>query len=368
MTGWMDKAVRRLAAEAREFRRWKALRRPDDVRAYYGWDRLPDRSEHVSGGIVKCLDLAERFPNSPDKANLLYLVSSALPERRELLARAARRAGGKVVLNQNGVAYPGWAGADWQAMNAPNARVHAAADFVVYQSEFCRRCAERFLGARKGPGEVLYNPVDTDVFRPAHAPLPQLPVRLLLAGSHHQFYRVQTAVDALNLLRISGVEATLEIAGRCRWINDEREAEHQVREYVQTLGLTTAVTCSGSYTQEEAPSLFQRAHVLLHTKYNDPCPRLVVEAMATGLPVVYSSSGGLPELVGEDAGAGVAAPLAWERIHPPPPAGLVLAIQTVLAEYRKYSSAARRRAVLRFNVNDWIQAHRRIFEFLAGEV
>ena len=99
MSALTGKILRRLAAEWREFRRWEALRSPDDVRAYYGMDRLPSREEPISGGIVKCLDLAERFPNFPDQANLLYLVSSALPERRELLARAAHRAGGKVVLN-----------------------------------------------------------------------------------------------------------------------------------------------------------------------------------------------------------------------------------------------------------------------------
>ena len=50
MSGWANKAVRRLAAEMREFRRWKALRAADDVRVYYGMDRLPSRAEPISGG------------------------------------------------------------------------------------------------------------------------------------------------------------------------------------------------------------------------------------------------------------------------------------------------------------------------------
>ena len=83
------KVIGRLAAEVREFRRWEALRDPRDLRVYYGMDRLPERSGDVSGGFVKCLDLAARFPNSAAKANLLYLVSSALPALAVILLQIA---------------------------------------------------------------------------------------------------------------------------------------------------------------------------------------------------------------------------------------------------------------------------------------
>ena len=88
MMVWVRKGVRRLGAEVREWRRWDALRHADDIRVYYGMDRLPERTDPISGGIVKCLDLADAFPNHVTRPNLLYLVSSALPARRELLARA----------------------------------------------------------------------------------------------------------------------------------------------------------------------------------------------------------------------------------------------------------------------------------------
>ena len=32
-------------------------------------------------------------------------------------------------------------------------------------------------------------------------------------------------------------------------------------------------------------------------KYKDPCPSYLVEAMSCGLPILYSNSGGLPEIV-----------------------------------------------------------------------
>ena len=364
MIGLARKIVRRLAAEVREFRRWEALRSPNDLRAYFGMDRLPERDGPISGGIVKCLDLAARFPNSPDKANLLYLVSSALPARRELLARAAHRAGGKVVLNQNGVAYPAWAGADWRARNAPNARVHARADCVVYQSEFCRRCAERFLGARSGSSQVLYNPVDTDLFSPragfdrrVAAPV------LLVAGSHHDTYRVKTAIDALAIVRRRGIEARLVVAGRLVWGPD---GEAEARQWARAAGVATAAEFLGPYSQAVAPELFRKADALVHLKVQDACPRLVVEAMASGVPPVYSATGGVPELAGEEAGVGIPGQENFEAIHPPSVEAVVDAILCLLANREALARQARARAVRLFSVHDWLEAHQCIFESLAG--
>ena len=360
MRGWVAKGIRRLAAEAREFRRWEALKEAGDIRVYYGLDRLPSREKPISGGIVKCLDLAERFPNSPDKANLLYLVSSALPERRELLARAAQRAGGRFVLNQNGVAYPAWAGADWQQQNVPNAHVHEVADFVVYQSEFCRRCAERFLGPRKGPGEVLYNPVDTKVFAPRQEVdgKTDSPV-LLVAGSHHEGYRVQIAIEALARVRKNGMKARLRVAGRLVWSQD---AEAEARQWVREAGVEEAVEFVGSYSQAEAPALVQNAHALIHVKVQDPCPRLVVEAMACGLPVVYSATGGVPELVGSEAGVGIPGKEDFEVMHSPSAEAVADATRNLLANREKLAHQARARAVRMFSATNWVEAHARIFQ------
>ena len=62
-----------------------------------------------------------------------------------------------MVHNQNGVFYPAWYEGDWQRQNEVMAHSYHLADYVFWQSEFCRRTANMFLGKRKGPGEVLYN-------------------------------------------------------------------------------------------------------------------------------------------------------------------------------------------------------------------
>jgi glycosyltransferase involved in cell wall biosynthesis len=359
------------AAMIRENIRWKCspVRRSSGLRVFYGYETLPTSKEIASGGLVKTQDLQTLFPNTPRGPNILYLISSALPPYAPRMAQCAKKAGAKVVLNQNGVAYPAWHELGWETTNRFMREVLQQADYVFYQSRFCKLGADRFLDHRDKACEVLYNPVDTTFFHPAPSGLPPSPVRLLLAGSHNHFYRVQVAIDTVRRLRATGFDTKLEIAGHCRWTANAASAVEQVRQYVEAHSLSSDVNVSGPYTQEHANLLFQRSHILIHPQYNDSCPRLVAEAMASGLPVVYSASGGTPELVGEVAGVGAPAPLDWEKIHPPDANLLAQAIGKILADYPQYSSAARTRAVRICDLKPWIARHCYVFDrLLKGEI
>lgn len=329
-------------------------------RVFYGHKHIPMGSEKASGGIIKCQDLQKSFPNHLKDPNLLYLVSSALPVNVQYIVRHALRCGGKLVWNQNGVAYPAWHGPGWEKTNAPMKRLMHSADYVVYQSRFCKEGADKYLGPFQGEYRILYNPVDTEIFVPATEKAASL--RLLLTGSHHHFYRVQRVIEALALLIGEIPEVTLSIAGRYVWQTKQEEALQEAEELAKRLGVTDHVEFLGAYSQEQAVGLLQNAHILIHPKYNDPCPRLVVEGMACGLPVVYSASGGVPELVGEEAGVGINAPLDWQADHPPKAEDICQAVLQIWSDYTVYSQAARSRAVARFDLQFWLRQHKEIFE------
>jgi glycosyltransferase involved in cell wall biosynthesis len=348
---------------ARQRRRWREIAsarpRQGAVAVSYGVESMPAPDDVVFGGAVKFSLLHERLPNAPRDFNVLYLGSSSMPLDARALVALARRRGAVFAWNQNGVAYPGWYGHGWELVNRPRARLLHEADVVFYQSDFCKLGADRFYGEPTGRWEILPNPVDTRRFAPASRP--DRPLTLLLGGNQYQRYRVEIALETLALVRRQVPDARLLVAGVLSFVPD---GEGAALDLARRLGLADAVELLGPYTQAEAPALMHRADLLLHTKYNDPCPTIVLEAMASGLPVVYSASGGVPELVGEDAGVGVPAPLDWEHDHPPPPCELTEAVLTVSEQLAEFGAAARGRAVARFGSERWISRHIEVFEEL----
>ena len=269
----------------------------------------------------------QKYPEKKLLTNILYLVSSAVPKHAEVLIQYLKEKGIKFVWNQNGVAYPAWAGDGYEATNTRLAKLLHMADYVVYQSEFCRLSADRYLGASNVPHKVVYNPVDTVKFTPSDFP-PSLDTwRLLITGTHLQPERVLLILETLAELISRGQNAKLVIAGRLAW----PDGANETREAIQQLNLSGNVELLGAYTQDQAPRIYQAAHILFHIKYKDPCPTVPIEAMSCGVPVIGSLSGGMPELVSDEGGVLLEVPDVWGRMYYPEPEEMVEAVYKIMS-------------------------------------
>lgn len=347
----------RVERYARAAARWARLLAPrppaPGLRVSYGHDRVPAPGEPARGSTVVFQRLASVFPSSPADFTLLYLGSTWLPRDLRALLWAARRRRASVVLNQNGVGYPAWAGARTAAVNRPLREALIAADHVLYQSEFCKRSADQFVGPPRGAWEILPNAVDVERFTPAPSAPADGPVLLLAGDQTHGPLRVELALRTLErLVRREHPDARLVVTGELGWSPAPLAAE---------LGLADRIALVGRYAQRDAPSLFRSAHVLLHTQMNDSCPSVVLEAMACGVPVVHPASGGTVELVADEAGIGVPHRASWHRLDPPAPEAVAEAVSRVLADHDRYREAARRRASEHFGLARWLARHAELF-------
>lgn len=325
-----------------------------------GFGGVLDDGRPVHGGAVKLLTLRDAFPCDERKFSVLYAVSSAQPPFAGDLVKQCRALGIRLVWNQNGVGYPAWAGEGALEVNASMQHLRSQANFVIYQSEFCRRCADKFLGLTKTGSQVLMNPVDLKFFAPPQEPLSAKPLRMLAMGTQNYPARALHGIDAAGELLAGGIDCHLTLAGTILWKGGEAE----VAAHVRKAGLEGRFLRRGSFGRQEAAELCRSHHILLHPKYMDPCPTVVAEALASGLPVVGSASGGLPEMV--DAACGVLLPVeeTWEELLTPSGKQLAQAVADLAERWPEASAAARARAELLFDQTAWIEAHAKIFHSL----
>jgi len=104
----------------------------------------------------------------------------------------------------------------------------------------------------------------------------------------------------------------------------------ELEELAQRLGIRDKVEFTGFLSQEELREIYSKSHLFLHpsrtteAKDQEGVPNAMLEAMATGLPVVATRHGGIPEAV-PDGEAGILVP---ERS----PDQLAAAIEKVLSD------------------------------------
>lgn len=318
-------------------------------------------SGNVGGPLVKLQRLQRFFPEHYFNYNLIYGLSNS-PHLHASVFSLLRRKRIPFVLNQNGIFYPGWFNGDCHTMNKQMEPAYHFADFVFWQSKFCRQAADLFLGKRHSPGEVVYNSVNTDIFKPNLSKPPNSTFVFLHTGKipSHANYSLGLMISALSYARLSGLNASLWIAGLVEDLAYVHRAAHNSN-------VLDFVKLTGPYTQAQAPSIYTKADAYITLKYQDNCPNAVIEAMACGLPVLYSASGGTPELVGSEAGFGLNVPQDWERPHMPSIESVCQGMHQIAFSSQQLSTSARIRALSMFALDSWIAKHQQVFQMLLSQ-
>lgn len=149
---------------------------------------------------------------------------------------------------------------------------------------------------------VIRNGIDLDQFqfRGFHLPSPyQDRLRVIYAGRLVKEKGVHTVLEALAILKRdypNSPRIDLTVLGT-------GAAEYQIKleHLALDLGISESIDFHGWIPREEIPSFLGKFNVLvLPTIHPEPLARVIHEAMAVGLVVVATPTGGTPELVHND--------------------------------------------------------------------
>jgi glycosyltransferase involved in cell wall biosynthesis len=160
------------------------------------------------------------------------------------------------------------------------------ADSVVVPSGFLAGVFRR----RGIPVHVVPNVIDLDRFRPRPRRDPGRAPHLLIARNLERIYDIPTGLRAFAIIRKTFPGARLTMAGTGPLRTD---LEHLTAE----LGLTDAVVFTGRLDNERMASLYQSVDLVLNPTRVDNMPISVLEALASGVPVVSTDVGGIPFVV-----------------------------------------------------------------------
>lgn len=126
------------------------------------------------------------------------------------------------------------------------------------------------------------------------------PLRWLAVGRLVEVKGQSVLLEALAAHRAGGGQAELALVG-----SGPREA--RLRRYAEELGVSSHVRFVGAVGQDDILDWYRWADVFCLSSFAEGVPVVLMEAMATGLPVVTTRIAGIPELV-EDGVSGFVVP------------------------------------------------------------
>jgi len=175
----------------------------------------------------------------------------------------------------------------------------ARADAVIAISEHTARDAVRILGLERERIHVVHNAVDASFQPPARRPEPDPPYLLYVSeyGPHKGFREV---FEVIGRLADAGLPHRLKMVGKMG-----PRAEYRVRSLVDPTPHPERVDLLNHVSADELRSLYHGASLLAMTSRYEGFGLPVLEAMASGAPVVSFDNSSFPEVVGP---AGVLVP------------------------------------------------------------
>lgn len=236
-----------------------------------------------------------------------------------------------------------------------------SADFVLGNSEAIIQEVVRLDGVPESRTQVIYNGVDTERFSPLNHP--GLRGQFGWSAEHLVFGMVANFIPYKRHLDFVSAAAFIHAAipqARFLLVGEDRGLMPAVQTAIQKAGLSPYISIlPGTKTPEQA---FAAMDVYVCSSETEGFSNVLLEAMATGLPVIATDVGGNREAVAEGLNGVLVPACAPELIS-----RAAVALGTSADKLHDFSRTSRSRAEELFSLKKMVQAHEDLYTTLVAQ-
>ena len=173
----------------------------------------------------------------------------------------------------------------------------------------------------KNKFKIVPNVVDFQIFYPSFYHSRENKKKILFVGLLRPIKGVPYLLQSLSQLKQKRQDFVLDIIG-------DGPNENEYKELVQKLAISNFVRFHGLKSKEEIAEFMRNCDFFVSSSLWENLPCVLIEAMASGLPIVASKVGGVPEIINKKVGV----------LTPPKDVDeLAKAIDYMLDHYKDYS-------------------------------
>jgi 1,4-alpha-glucan branching enzyme len=171
---------------------------------------------------------------------------------------------------------------------------------IIAVSHFTKRELTTYYKIPESKIRVIHNGVDINKFKP---PVDKRKVKkelgfnpddlaIVSVGRLYARKGLFTLIESIPAVVKRFPSAKFIISGK-----GQSDEMHKLNVYAEKLGVKDSIIFTGYYPDKKLPKLYQAADVFAFSTFYEHHPFAVLEALSTGLPVVTTTVGGIPETI-----------------------------------------------------------------------
>ena len=170
-------------------------------------------------------------------------------------------------------------------------------DLVLCVSEFLQDYMVEEVGVPRKRTRVVHNGIELELFKARSIPTDNNKLHLLYAGRLSPDKGVHTVLESLGILRETRPDLAIDLS---IYGGGTQDYQNRLEQLIAKFHLEIDVRFKGVVSREDMPNVFAAHHVLIFPSiWAEPLARIIQEAMACGLVVIGTSTGGTKEILSD---------------------------------------------------------------------